>query len=747
MATTDNQAAWVGSGDTRLTAEGWQSAPAIANLAGGGYVVAWLVAGSATATGEPQVHAQRFDAGGARLGAEMVLSEAPAYGVPGLVALADGGFVATWESRASITSPTFYMARRIDASGAAVGPEFQSNATAEVDHSVSAEPLGLAGGGFLVEWWGQPAGQSGWAPEWQLYAASGAPIGGNRVLGYEADGTPFGDATYINSAALAATADGGYVAVWSAATAFVPRVGSTYHVYAQRFDASGTALSAPLEVTTTGTATLAVQGVEAAVLAGSGELVVSLRGLLPDGRTEITAQRFDGAGHALAAQQTIVFSSEVLDAKVTALSNGSFVVSWLQWQADQQVLVAQRFDAAGAKFGDQVLVGTAQALYAHYGVLATADGGAVFTWDDGRLGGDVYTERFTGSSSPAGDQAPPVVVGFSPADEATNVGVKSNIQVTFGETVQKGSGAILLKSADGTVIQSFDVATSANVTVSGNLLTIDPTADLAFGTGYRVEIGAGTVRDAAGNAYGGTTAYNFTTAAQPDGTPASMFLTGTSGNDVLTGGGGHDTLNGLGGNDRLIGRGGNDLIDGGTGLDTVVIDGPFSGVQSYSLANGVLSVTTATGTQSISNVERVQLADALFAFDTQAPLGSDPGGHVWQAAALYRAAFGTIPGRPDLSHWTAEADRSATMGELAQKMIDAYAPGVSSASLVQYLYVQLVHAEPSAATVQSYVDQIGAGRPFATQGDLVAYAASLSINTDHLVGFTGSIQQLEPGWF
>lgn len=744
---TDNQAAWVGSGDTRLTAEGWQSAPAIASLAGGGYVVAWIVAGSATPSGEPQVHAQRFDAAGARLGGEMVLSAAPAYGVPGLFALADGGFVATWETRASTTAPTFYMARRIDASGATVGSEFQTNSTADVDHSVSAEPLGLAGGGFLVAWWAQAGGATTWAPELQVYGASGAPVGANRMVGYEADGTPFGNATYINSAALAPTADGGYLAVWSGVTPYVPGSGSTYHVYAQRFDASGNVLSAPVEVTTTTTASFAVQGVETAVLAGSGEVVVSLRGLLPDGQSAITAQRFDGAGRALAPQQAIVVGEQVLDAKVTALSNGSFVVSWLEWLADQQVLAAQRFDASGAKFGDQVLVGTVDALYGHYGVLAAADGGAVFTWDDGRLGGDIYTERFSGSSSTAGDQAAPVVVGFAPDDEATNVAVNSNIVLTFGETVQKGSGTVMLKRADGTLIQSFDVATSAAITVSGNLLTIDPAADLALGTGYRVEIGAGTVRDAAGNAYGGTTAYNFTTAVQPEGTPASLFLTGTSGSDVLTGGGGHDTLAGLGGNDRLIGRGGNDVIDGGSGTDTVVIDSGVSGLLSYTLANGVLGITTAAGTVSISNVERVQFTDRLFAFDTQGPVGSQPAGEVWQAAALFRAASGVIPGQEDLSRWTAEADRSATMGELAQKMIDAYASGISTESLVRFLYLRLVQADPSAETVQILVDQVGPGRPLATQGDFFALAASLPLNTDHMVGFTGTVQQLNIGWF
>jgi hypothetical protein len=49
--------------------------------------------------------------------------------------------------------------------------------------------------------------------------------------------------------------------------------------------------------------------------------------------------------------------------------------------------------------------------------------------------------------------------------------------------------------------------------------------------------------------------------------------------------------------------------------------------------------------------------------------------------------------------------------------------------------------------VQSYVDQIGAGKTFATQGDLLAYAANLSLNTDGIAAIVGSVQQLDPNAF
>jgi hypothetical protein len=87
------------------------------------------------------------------------------------------------------------------------------------------------------------------------------------------------------------------------------------------------------------------------------------------------------------------------------------------------------------------------------------------------------------------------------------------------------------------------------------------------------------------------------------------------------------------------------------------------------------------------------------------------------------------------------------MAALGQRMIDFYAPGVSTAALVTDLYIQLVHAAPSAQTVQSFVDQVGPGRTFETQGDLFAAAANLSLNTSQMVGFTGTIQPLDPSFF
>ena len=181
------------------------------------------------------------------------------------------------------------------------------------------------------------------------------------------------------------------------------------------------------------------------------------------------------------------------------------------------------------------------------------------------------------------------------------------------------------------------------------------------------------------------------------------------------------------------------MVDGGGGTDTFVTAASVASVLGYTLADGVLTITTASDNDTLVNVARVRLADALFAFDTQAPAGDTAGGHVWQAAALYRAAFGVLPDQADLSRWTKQADAAGDMGALAQQMVRAYAPGASSADLVAHLYRTLVGTDPDQATVQALAGQ------FATGGEALAYAATLSLNTDRMVGFTGSVQQLDPG--
>ncbi len=82
------------------------------------------------------------------------------------------------------------------------------------------------------------------------------------------------------------------------------------------------------------------------------------------------------------------------------------------------------------------------------------------------------------------------------------------------------------------------------------------------------------------------------------------------GNDIIRGSAGNDVLLGYAGDDMIYGNGGNDTIDGGTGNNTVVFSGPLASAKiSYSAATQKFTVTTASGTDVISNVQTFTFAD------------------------------------------------------------------------------------------------------------------------------------------
>ena len=172
------------------------------------------------------------------------------------------------------------------------------------------------------------------------------------------------------------------------------------------------------------------------------------------------------------------------DGKVTTDIGGYDGINGIAIQGDGRIV------AVGVS-GDDKIMTTGDVALARYNVDGTLDTG--------------------GSVS---DTTPPTVVTFSPVDGATGTAISSNIVVGFSEAIQNGSGTIAIHSdsATGTVLESYNVATSANLSISGSTLTIDPTVNLAGNTHYFVTFDAGSVKDLAGNSYAGTTSYDFTTA-------------------------------------------------------------------------------------------------------------------------------------------------------------------------------------------------------------------------------------------
>ena len=115
-----------------------------------------------------------------------------------------------------------------------------------------------------------------------------------------------------------------------------------------------------------------------------------------------------------------------------------------------------------------------------------------------------------GALQPAADNTPPTVTSVSPASGATGVNTTTTITANFSEAIN-GS------TVTGATVQLRDAGNNlvgATISVSGNQVTLTPSAALTGSTVYTVTITGGTpgIKDLAGNALVNNYAWSFTTA-------------------------------------------------------------------------------------------------------------------------------------------------------------------------------------------------------------------------------------------
>jgi uncharacterized protein (DUF2141 family) len=133
----------------------------------------------------------------------------------------------------------------------------------------------------------------------------------------------------------------------------------------------------------------------------------------------------------------------------------------------------------------------------------------------------VHQEDNTGGTSGLIVQtasANPVISTLSPADDAVDVLVSTNLVATFDRDIAAGTGDITIKNLTDATQASFPVG-DAQVSILGAVLTIDPTTDLDAGDEYAIQIANGAIEDASMNPFAGiaddTTWSFFTDATAP----------------------------------------------------------------------------------------------------------------------------------------------------------------------------------------------------------------------------------------
>jgi Ca2+-binding RTX toxin-like protein len=217
---------------------GLQSRPAVAGLAGGGFVVTWVSAAQdGSSYGD---YGQRFDDSGARVGGELRLNAttAGAQYAPSVAALGGGGFVAVWTSEGQDGSGDGVYGQRFGPDGGAAGGEFRINDTTRYDQSV-AGVAGLGDGGFVAVWTSDGQDGSGDGVYARRYGANGVPVTGELRV----NTTTAGDQQAWDVDALA---DGGWLVAWDS----LARPDSDPLVRGQRYGADGGALGSELPLAT-----------------------------------------------------------------------------------------------------------------------------------------------------------------------------------------------------------------------------------------------------------------------------------------------------------------------------------------------------------------------------------------------------------------------------------------------------------------------------------------------------------------
>lgn len=336
--------------------------------------------------------------------APYALLQAPAAAV-----LADGSSVVVWERHG--TEAGLYVGR-FDASGSAAG------AIARID-GWKAAIAALEDGGYVLAWSLQPEPNGSAAIDAQRFDAGGSPAG--PVVRVAAD---VGDPT--QAPVVAALPGGGYAVAWIEAAYPADSL-----IFTRHFDSSGLPSSPATRVNTTAGPYPGEQSI--AVLQDGSSVVTWTMG---DPQTwpgepgyDIYAQRFAGDGMPIGGEARVntVTSGHQLRPDVTALADGGYLVTWMNYIYTDRSIKAQRFDAGGAAVGGEVSVNLSTPHSDASGpvVAALADGGYVIGWTsaDGSASGitvqrfDAAGARVGGESrvnaSAAGDQTQPALAALA----------------------------------------------------------------------------------------------------------------------------------------------------------------------------------------------------------------------------------------------------------------------------------------------------------------------------------------------
>ena len=448
---------------------------------------------------------------------------------PSVAGLSDGGFVAVWEDGSRTGEDTSrdgfrggaVRGQTYNADGTSRGDEFLVNTTTE-DRQRIPSVTELSDGGFVVVW------------EDQSQTGKDTFSEAIRAQAYNADGTMRGDEFLVNTItesrqdapSVAGLSDGGFVAVWnddSRAGGFT----GFGAIRGQAFNSDGTARGFEFLVNTTTEGTVNYPSV--ADLSDGGFVVTwedfSKTGADTSGGA-VRGQAYNADG-TMRGEEFLVNTTTVDDQRdpsVAGLSNGGFVVTWMDFSETGDdtssgigfratgAIRGQAYNADGTARGDEFLVNTttenAQRVPS---VTSLSDGGFVATWEDfsetgndrflGAIRAQAYNadgttrgEEFLVNTTTVDAQRDPSVAGLSDDrlvvtwEDFSRVGEDASGSAVRGQifSLDGGANAAPLASSDSASTPAGEIVTidvlANDSDADGDALRIQSSGNPANGT-------------------------------------------------------------------------------------------------------------------------------------------------------------------------------------------------------------------------------------------------------------------------
>lgn len=315
---------------------------------------------------------------------------------PEITALTNGGFVVTWTSEGQDGGAYVIYGQRYDANGVAQGNEFLVNTTTTSSYLPSVTTL--TSGGFVVTWSSEAPG-SKFHIYGQRFDANGITNGSEFLVSTNTTHSQ-------SSSSITALTNGGFVVVWISDA----QDGSDYGIYGQRFDANGAAQDSEFHINTTTTTTYSQSSPLITALTNGG-FVVTWISEGQDSKFDIYGQRYDANGIAQAGEFRVntTTTTSSLDHSIVALTNGGFVATWSSGSSssDGFGIYGQRFDVNGVAQGNEFLVNTTTTRSeSSPSITALTNGSFVITWSsvdqDGK--NDIYGQRFDANGVAQGSE-------------------------------------------------------------------------------------------------------------------------------------------------------------------------------------------------------------------------------------------------------------------------------------------------------------------------------------------------------